>query len=127
MTGAAQLAELSSYQHEYITAYFDSKSSDETDGQDYVRSAALDGANCITSEIKDSTLHTVALDLDVPARLVPSSTPGHSHLYIDVPMSKQMYIELLEILALAGVIEYGYFTASRKRGFTSLRLPWVKK
>lgn len=71
--------------------------------------------------------HAVLLDLDVPAYLVPSSTPGHSHLYVDVLVPKSELIELLEVLAKTGVIEQGYAEASIKRGRTCLRLPWVKK
>jgi hypothetical protein len=68
------------------------------------------GASVVASTIEGSdSLHTIMLDLDVPATLVPSSTPGHSHLYIDVPL------------------EDGYVSASIERGHTALRLPGVKK
>lgn len=71
--------------------------------------------------------HTVMIDLDIPAHLVPSSTEGHSHLYIDFPMKWEQYTKLLDALAEAGIVEPGYVGASKERGFTSLRLPWVKK
>lgn len=71
--------------------------------------------------------HTVMLDIDHPTRLVPSTTPGHWHLYIDVAMPWWRYRKLLRALAMAGIIETGYARASIQRGFTSLRLPWVKK
>lgn len=71
--------------------------------------------------------HTVMLDIDQPVRLVPSTTPGHWHLYIDVAMPWWRYRYLLKALKIAGIIEDGYYRASVKRGFTSLRLPWVKK
>lgn len=67
------------------------------------------------------------VDLDVPATLIPSTTPGHSHLYIDVPVNWSDYQLLLDALALVGAVEPGYVQASKARGFTSLRLPWVKK
>lgn len=54
------------------------------------------GANVVSSERVDSKYHAVLLDLDVPAYLVPSTTPGHSHLYIDVAVPKSDYFSLLE-------------------------------
>lgn len=71
--------------------------------------------------------HKLILDLDHPAMLIPSTTPGHSHLYVDVEISWERYAALLLALAEAGVIERGYADASLARGFTSVRLPWVKK
>lgn len=71
--------------------------------------------------------HALLLDLDVPAYLVPSSTPGHSHLYVDVEIEQEDYWALLDALAKCGVIEKGYAQASKKKGGTFLRLPWVKK
>ncbi len=94
-----------------------------------------DDADLITSRIMGTSLvptfpgpwHTIMLDLDVPATLVPSTTPGHSHLYIDVPVRWEMYQEILAVLAKAKILEKGYVGASVHRGFTSLRLPWVRK
>lgn len=74
-----------------------------------------------------SNKHAVLLDLDVPAFLIPSSTPEHSHLYIDVTVPEENYFDLLQILAQCGIIEEGYADASIARGHSDLRLPWVKK
>jgi hypothetical protein len=85
-------------------------------------------AHVISSAIKgEPDMHTIMLDLDVPTKLVPSSTPGHSHLYIDVALSRDSYRELLKALRRAGVIQPGFENQLKRRGFTSLRLPWVKK
>lgn len=85
-------------------------------------------ANVIASELADRPgWHTVMLDLDLPARLVPSSTPGHSHLYIDAAVPWDKYAALLRALADADVIEDGYANASIVRGHTALRLPWISK
>lgn len=87
-------------------------------------------SNVVTSLITEGPhegKHTVALDLDVPAVLVPSSTPGHSHLYIDAEMTWEQYQKLLTALAEAGVVEGGYVGASIARGHTSLRMPWIHK
>lgn len=75
----------------------------------------------------DAPVHRPMLDIDFPAALVPSSTPGHFHLYLDKPMPAKKYFDLLVALAEAGIIEEGFANASIERGYTSLRLPWVKK
>lgn len=73
--------------------------------------------------------HVVALDIDYPAHLIESSTPGHYHLYLDVPggIPHSKYLALLQALANAGVIEQGYAEVSIARGHSDLRLPWVSK
>lgn len=75
----------------------------------------------------DQTRHALLIDLDLPAYLVASSTPGHSHLYVDVSIPEDRYFRLLDSLAECGVIQYGYANSSKHRGGTALRLPWVKK
>lgn len=73
--------------------------------------------------------HVLAIDLDIPAYLVPSSTSGHSHLYVEVPggIPHHRYMALLSALADAGIIEKGYAEVSIARGHSDLRLPWVRK
>ena len=89
--------------------------------------SSMADADIITSQIENSKMHTIMLDLDVPAKLIRSTTAGHSHLYIDVPVCWPRYKLLLEALALAGVLEPAYVEHSKTKGFTALRLPWVKK
>lgn len=67
--------------------------------------------------------HAPVLDLDFPAVLIPSSTPGHFHLYLDKPMEWSKYETLLHALADAGVIERGYANASIARRATFVRDP----
>lgn len=83
-------------------------------------------ANLVSSKCEDG-FHRPIIDLDVPHRLVPSSTEGHSHLYIDVPMRFWRYALLLAALRLAGVIEKGYFAWSIRRRASFARLPGVYK
>lgn len=71
--------------------------------------------------------HVVALDIDHQAWLVPSSNPGHNHLYVALMCEWNLYVEFLEAAAKIGLVESGYVAASKKRGATYLRLPWVKK
>lgn len=93
--------------------------------------ASIPEANISTSlredSIGDTQQHALLLDLDVPAWLVPSSTPGHSHLYVDTRIPEPAFFRLLDALADAGVIQLGYANSSKHRGGTALRLPWVKK
>lgn len=97
------------------------------------QAAPLDHAEVASSQLADSPdhdpRHVVALDIDHPAWLVKSTTPGHSHLYIDVPggIEHEAYMDLLAALAACGVIEDGYCFASKRRMKTFLRFPWVKK
>ncbi len=105
-------------------------SSDTSDIEQPVVMADLSQANIITSRYNDGTArHALLLDLDHPAWLVKSTTEGHFHLYVDVPggIPHERYFALLGSLADCGVIERGYEKASRVRGFSSLRQPWVKK
>lgn len=90
----------------------------------------LDEANVVTSLRKPSyhgSQHSLLLDLDVPAYLVDSSTPGHTHLYVDVSIPHAEWTKLMMALAKAGVIESGYAYASIARKASYLRVPWKKK
>lgn len=80
-----------------------------------------DDANLVSS-LTTSGGHSPALDIDVPIRLVPSSTPGHHHLYIDTEMSWKDYKRLLRVMARCGILEEGFVRASIDRGSTMLRL-----
>lgn len=124
-----QVGELSRYPHRYFQVMDKMADSDDPDGWvTDLKLARLDDAHVWTSKIRGQAgMHTVMLDLDVPARLVPSSTPGNSHLYIDVPLSWRKYRKLLAALGEAGILQDGYVKASLVRRCTALRLPWVKK
>ena len=71
--------------------------------------------------------HKVVLDIDLPAQLIPSSTPGHYHLIIDREVTWEHYAAMLITMGAAGILEPGYVGASLARGYTAVRLPWVKK
>lgn len=71
--------------------------------------------------------HSPALDIDLPCVLVPSSTPGKFHLYIDKPMPWETYKTLLRALADAGILEQEYASASIAKGQSFLRKPGVTK
>ena len=71
--------------------------------------------------------HAPALDIDFPARLLPSSTAGHFHLYLDTIMYWEDYAKLLRVMAEVGILEQGYVDASLERKMTCLRRPGVVK
>jgi hypothetical protein len=72
-------------------------------------------------------MHSVMLDIDHRAAVIPTSTPGHHHLYIDVAVPWDKYLRLMEVMADCGLVEPGYVEASRQRGASYLRLPWISK
>jgi hypothetical protein len=74
-------------------------------------------------------MHVVAIDVDVPAWLVPSSTDGHGHLYVHLPcpVPTEDLFEFLDAAAVIGLVEPGYVSACRSRGMTSVRAPWIRK
>lgn len=86
-------------------------------------------AQIVASRIKETGKHHLLIDLDVPAHLIPSTTEGHSHLYIECGEGIEWgKIEsVLSALVSAGIVEGGYASASIERGFTALRTPWTKK
>jgi hypothetical protein len=84
-------------------------------------------ANLVSSRIGDSKYHSPVLDIDMPCRLLPSSSPGHHHLYVDHPMEWDTYRLLLQSMAQAGLLEWGFVAASVEQGYSTVRAPWVKK
>jgi hypothetical protein len=81
----------------------------------------------LISSLNSTGMHRPLLDIDFPAVVIPSTTPGHGHLYIDKEMSWKDYKKLLNLFADLGIIEHGYRGASLARGYSALRLPWIKK
>lgn len=71
--------------------------------------------------------HKPVLDLDMDVMVLPSSTRGHHHLYIDKPMPWRDYSLLLKILAHVGILQNGYMFASESRAESFLRTPWTTK
>lgn len=91
----------------------------------------LSAAELLSSEILTEGgtpgAHKVLLDIDVPAKLVPSSTEGHSHLYIDVSAPWEKIEVLLDAMVAVGAVEPGYAEVCKKRRMTNLRTPWTVK
>lgn len=71
--------------------------------------------------------HALLIDIDQPAWLIPSSTGGHGHLYVDLEIPDDALWRFLDAAAEIGLVEEGYVGACKARGMTSLRAPWVEK
>src|SRR5213595_1286206 len=79
----------------------------------------IEEAEVVTSRLRDSfeEFHRPILDIDLPMHIVPSTTPGHGHLYIDKIITWEQYQTLLDALEFCGIIESGYLSASVARRF----------
>ena len=67
------------------------------------------------------------LDVGCDYALIPSTTPDHYHLILDVNLPWEKYKRLLRLFADAGVIEPGYAGASIHKGYSAIRPPWIRK
>lgn len=83
-------------------------------------------ANLVSSLCSDG-YHMPALDIDMPCELVPSSTEGHFHLYIDKPMTLMAYKKLVQAFIDAGIVEPNIMKYMDMNGMTALRPRGVKK
>lgn len=102
-------------------------SADDDYDASHVETEDIEKADIVLSVDPSTGKHRPVLDIDFPLHTVPSSTPGHFHLYLDKPMPWSKYKKLIHALADAGIIEDGYASVSLDRKYTSVRLPWVKK
>lgn len=93
----------------------------------HVREPDVNKAHIVLSHDGATGLHRPVLDIDFPIHVEPSSTEGHFHLYLDKAMPWDQYARFLSALADAGIIERQYASVSRERGYTSVRLPWIRK
>jgi hypothetical protein len=82
--------------------------------------------NCISSSGPDGTQRPL-LDLDCPHFYLPSTTKGHGHLGLNVPMSRFKWSVLMAVLGWTGVLERGYVLWSLRRGANFIRTPDTKK
>lgn len=69
----------------------------------------------LVASLTENGLHAPVLDIDFEARLAPSKTPGHYHLYLDREMPWWRYRLLLWALKVAGIIEPGFYKGSVRR------------
>ena len=97
-------------------------------GAPHAAASGIENAHVITSQAASiGNLHYPILDLDFPCYLIPSSTKDHYHLHMMKAVPWRQYKRLLKSLWKAGLIEEGYYRNSIRRGYSSARLPWIKK
>lgn len=83
-------------------------------------------ANVVGSETTDGRQMPI-LDLDCPHRYVPSSTAGHGHLFLDVPMTWRKYERILRALADAEIIGWPEYARALDRHGSFVNAPGVVK
>jgi len=84
-------------------------------------------ATMVTSRLDGTSMHMPVIDIDLPCMLVPSSAPGHFHLYIEKQMSWEKFVAMLEAMEAAGVVGKGYVSYTKRRGYATVRYPGVTK
>lgn len=90
--------------------------------------APIASADLVSSHVAGTKdMHAPCLDIDYAAELLPSSTQGHYHLFLNRQMPWRRYKKLLKALRKADIIEEGYYKMSMKRRGTFLRVPEVLK
>ena len=104
-------------------------SQDDTWEEPERKPATHDNATLVSSKIDvpGMDIHLPVIDLDVEAHLVPSSTPGHHHLYINYAVPWDKYVTLLEAMADCGIVQRNYVKHSVRRAATVVRYPGVTK
>lgn len=60
--------------------------------------------------------HAALFDIDMPAVLRPSKTPGHYHLIVGQTMSWRRYKRLLRAMVRAGLVEQEWYRLVKRRG-----------
>jgi hypothetical protein len=84
-------------------------------------------ANLI-SDLGEDNKHYPVIDLDIPCRLLESSTPGHFHLYIDKAVPNWFeYLALLSQMVKCGLVEEQFYKAASRRGMAFVRRPQAPK
>jgi hypothetical protein len=73
--------------------------------------------------IQPASGYVSILEVEFPIQLIPSTTPGHYHLYLDRKISWEQYILVLESAHEAGIINKGFYEMSIKNGQSMVLLP----
>jgi hypothetical protein len=118
------IAERTYWKVEHLSA--DSCTLDDSHVDDGRKLVSESEANLVSSRLVND-MHAPAIDIDLPCKLIESSTPGHFHLYIEKEMTWAKYQALLLALADAGVVENNYAKSSIRKGQSFLRKTGVSK
>lgn len=99
----------------------------DSDGEFHTRRLEVETTANVASSLAENGLHYPALDIDFSTYVIPSTTEGHYHLYLDIGLSWEKYKALLIALGDAGILQPGYVSACIEREMTFVRLPWCTK
>lgn len=128
------MSQLPEYVRKHELATISVKNEKDEYQNEVIPAERLDEAEVVTSKAPEQgdgwfgeSMHRPVIDIDMAMNIIPSTTPGHGHLYIDKLLTWHQYERLLNVLRDCGIVEPGYAGASIARGFTAVRLPWVKK
>lgn len=104
-----------------LTSIYSSRSDVEERFQTTREKATLIGSLC------DDGLHAPVIDIDYDAELVPSSTPGHFHLFLNKKIPFDKYLKVLRAMDEAGLIDPGFYAMAAIRKQTFVRKPGIEK
>lgn len=76
---------------------------------------------------EDPSTDGMRIELGVPAYLLPSSTAGHHHAYIDVEMKWRPYRALCKAMASVGLLEEAFVDLTISHGMSMLIRPGLTK
>lgn len=84
-------------------------------------------ANVMCSDVETfDSRHLLILDIDCPVEVLESSS-GNSHIVIGRALSFEALTEILDVLALHGVVQKAWAKAAKDRGYAALRAPGITK
>lgn len=110
-----------------LTAWFDKGAPVEVKrygGHIYLDDTQEHGSVLSLTDAPGAETHLPLLDDDNGYfRVIPSSTPGHQHVYIDKPITWDQWKRLLVILAELELVDPKWAEASIAQGTATLRLP----
>lgn len=82
--------------------------------------------NAITSKIEAANYHLPLFDVDrVGWHVLRSRTDGHSHIYVEQPITWEQYSTVIRALLEANLIDPRWAEATLRQGCATLRLPWM--
>lgn len=84
-------------------------------------------ANLISSAVVGRETHCPVIDIDHRVYILPSTTPGNSHLYIDKDISWDGYKKILDAFLEVGLIQKAWYDDAIACKMSFVRPPWVSK
>jgi hypothetical protein len=111
--------------HRTDTAIKNDSEATEWEDPEYLEADEVD-ATLATSLLPNGN-HMPVIDIDLPCMLLPSTKPGHHHLIINKEMTWGQFLNMLQAMTDAGVVQPGFNHHTRRRGRAFIRYPGVTK